>query len=102
MFMKEKYKQKNVKKEGGRGEEKKLEEKKMRKKKRMRDSLDPGKSGLSHFEEGFPKILRKWIPGFGGRKKGRQRGSSRGSYRYERCVLLPFLLSLSLPLTFVS
>ena len=40
----------------------------MRKKKRMRDSPDPGESGLSHFEEGFPKVLRKWIPGFRGRK----------------------------------
>ena len=47
---------------------KKIKRKKMRRNKRMRDSPDPGKSGLSHFEEGFPKVLRKWIPGFGGRK----------------------------------
>ena len=70
----------------------------MRKKKRMRDSPDPGGSSLSHFEGGFPKFLREWIPGFGGRKEGRQRGSSRESYTYERCVLLPFLLHLFLPL----
>ena len=73
---------------------------KMRKKKR-RDSLDPGGSALSHFEGGFPKVLREWIPGFGGRKEGRQRGSSCESYMYERCVLLPFLLRL-LPLMFAA
>ena len=56
MFMKEKYKQKNVKRKGTSKKEakrkKRREEKKgkMRKKKRMRDSLDPGGSGLSHFE----------------------------------------------------
>ena len=96
---------KKCEKEGEKGEEKKKErekEKKRRKKKRMRDSLDPGGSALSHFEGGFPKVLREWIPGFGGRKEGRQRGSSRESYRYERCVLLPFLLRLSLPLMFAA
>ena len=46
----------------------------MRKKKRTRDSPNPGGSALSHFEGGFPKVLREWIPGFGGRKEGRQRG----------------------------
>ena len=66
----------------------------------MRDSPDPGGSPLSHFERGFHKVLRKWIPGFGGRKEGRQKGSNRESYRYERCVLLPFLLRLSLSLMF--
>ena len=84
------------KREKGRGERRgKGEEKK---KKWRRDSPDLGGSALSHFEEGFPKVLREWIPGFGGRKEGRQRGSSRESHRYERCVLLPFLLRLSLPL----
>ena len=78
-------------------EEEKNEEKKMR-----RDSLDPGRSGLSHFEGGFPKVLREWIPGFGGRKEGRQRASSRESYRYEHCMLLPFLLSLSLCFMFAA
>ena len=72
-----------------RDEEKKIEKKK--------DSPDPSRSALSHFEGGFPKFLREWIPGFGGRKEGRQRGSRRESYKYECCVLLPFLLSLSLP-----
>ena len=67
-----------------------------------RDSRDLGGSVLSHFEGGFPKVLREWIPGFGGRKDGRQRGSSRESYRYERCVLLLFLLCLSLPLMFAA
>ena len=91
--------------EEGRGERrgrKVGEGEKMRKKKRRRDSPDPGGSGLSHFEGGFPKVLRKWIPGFGGRKEGRQRGSSHESYRYERCALLPFLLRLSLPLMFAA
>ena len=37
----------------------------------MRDSPDPGGSGLTHFEGGFPKVLREWIPSFGGRKLGR-------------------------------
>ena len=74
----------------------------MRKKKRMRDSPDPGGSSLSHFEGGFPNVLREWILGFRGRKEGRQRGSSRESYKYERCVLLLFLLRLSLPLMFVA
>ena len=40
----------------------------------MRDCPDPGRSGLSHFEGGFPKSLREWIPGFGGIKEGRQWG----------------------------
>ena len=60
----------------------------------MRDSLDLGGSALSHFEGGFPKVLREWIPGFVGRKEGRQRGSSHESYRYDRCVLLPFFFAL--------
>ena len=34
-----------------------------------RDSPDLGGSALSHFEGGFPKVLREWIPGFEGRKK---------------------------------
>ena len=34
----------------------------------MRDSLDLGGSALSHFEGGFPKVLREWILRFGGRK----------------------------------
>ena len=76
---------------------KKEEEKKMR-----RDSPDSGGSALSHFEGGFPKVLREWIPGFGGRKEGRQRGSICESYWYGRYVLLPFLLRLSLPLMFVA
>ena len=67
-----------------------------------RDSPDPGVSALSHFEGGFPKVLRKWIPGFGGKNEERQRKSSRESYRYERCVLLQFLLRLSLPLMFAA
>ena len=74
----------------------------MRKKKRMRGSPDLGGSGLSHFEGGFPKVLREWIPSFGGKKEGRQRGNSRESYRYERCMLLPFLLRLSLLLMFTT
>ena len=68
----------------------------------MRDSPDMGGSTLSHFEGGFPTVLRKWIPGLGGKEEGRQRGSSRESYRYERCVLLPFFLRLSLPLMFAA
>ena len=68
----------------------------------MRDSPDPGGSALSHFKGGFPIVLRDWIPSFRGRKEGRQRGSSHESYRYERCVLLQFLLRLSLPLIFAA
>ena len=68
----------------------------------MRDSPDLGGSALSHFEGGFPKVLREWIPSFGGKKEGRQRGSIHESYRYERCVLLPFLLRSSLPLMFAA
>ena len=88
--------------EGDRGDEKKWRRRKLRNKKMMRGSLDPGGSALSHFEGGFPKVLREWIPCFGCRKEGRQRGSSYESYRYERCVLLPFLLRLSLPLMFAA
>ena len=73
----------------------------MRKKKMRRYSPDPGRSGLSYFKERFPKVLREWISGFGGRKEGRLRESSCGSYRYERCVLLLILLLFSLPLMFV-
>ena len=100
----EKREAKKREKEGERGEEKKGNGggEKKRKKKRMRDSLDPGGSALSHFEGGFPKVLRTWIPGFGGIKEGRQTGSIRESYRYERCVLLLFLLRLSLPLIFAA
>ena len=36
-----------------------------------RDSPDLGGSALSHFERGFPKVLREWIPGFESRKEGR-------------------------------
>ena len=68
----------------------------------MRDSPDLGGSALSHFERVFSKVLREWIPGFGGKKEGRQRGSSQESYRYERCMLLPFLLRLSLSLMFAA
>ena len=61
-----------MKKKGEKGEERKGKGRgeKKRKKKRMRDSLDPGGSALSHFERGFPKVLREWILGFGGRKEG--------------------------------
>ena len=104
MFMKEKGKQKNVKNKGrNERKEKEMEEEKEKEKKNMRrDSLDPGGSAISHFEGGFPKVLREWIPGFGGRKEGRQKGSSRESYKYERCVLLPFLLRLPLALMFAA
>ena len=57
--------------EEGRGERRGKKEgrgEKMRKKKRMRDSPDLGGSSLSHFQEGFPKVLKEWIPSFGGRK----------------------------------
>ena len=53
MFMKDKYKQKTVVKEGNRKKKKKGER---RKKKRRRDSLDPCGSGLSHFEGDFLKL----------------------------------------------
>ena len=65
-----------------------------------RDFPNPGGDALSHFEGRFPKVLRECIPVFRGRKEGRQRGSSREYYKYERFVLLPFLLRLSLPLMF--
>ena len=101
-FMKEKEKQKNVK-EREKGEERKGKGGGEKKRKKMRrDSLDPGGSALSQFEEGFPNVLREWIPSFGGRKEGRKRGSIRESYRYERCVLIPFLLRFSLPLMFAA
>ena len=38
-------------------------------KEKKKDSPDPGGSGLSHFEEGFPKVLRDWIPGFRGKRR---------------------------------
>ena len=68
--MKEKVKKKNVKKEGEKGEERKGvgRGEKKKEKKKMSDSPDPSGSALSHFEGGFPKVLREWIPGFGGRK----------------------------------
>ena len=77
MFMKEKEKQKKREKEREKGEEKKGKgggEKKIEKKKRMRDSSDLSGSALSHFQGGFHKALREWIPGFGGRKEGRKMG----------------------------
>ena len=40
-------------------------------KKERRDSPNSGGSALSHFEGGFSKVLREWIPGFGGIKEGR-------------------------------
>ena len=90
-------------KEGDKGEgKKKRKEEKKKEKKKRKDSPYPGGSSLSHFEGGFPTVLREWIPNFGGRKEGRQRGSIQESYRYERCVLLPFLLCLSLPLMFAA
>ena len=36
------------------------------------------------------------------KKEGRQRGSSHESYGYECCVLLSFILRLSLPLMFAA
>ena len=63
MFMKETYKQKNVKRKGTSKKEakrKKRERRKERKKeekKKRRDSLDSGGSGLSHFEGDFLKFL---------------------------------------------
>ena len=90
MFMKEKEKQKKCEKEGEKGEEKKGGGERKRKKKRMRDSPNLSGSALSHFEGGFPRVLRKWILGFGGRKEGRQKGSIHESYRYERCFVLVF------------
>ena len=60
------------KREQGRGERRGKKEgggEKRRKKKRTRDSPNPGRSGLSHFEDGFSKVLREWIPGFEGRKE---------------------------------
>ena len=103
MFMKEEKKQKNMKnKERNERKKRNGRRRKKIKIKMRRDSPDPGESAPSHFEGGFPKVLREWIPGFGGRKEGRQRGSSSESYRYERCVLLPFLLHLSLPLMFAA
>ena len=89
-----KRQEKNVKRKG--------REERKKKGKMRRDSPYPGGSALSHFEGGFPKVLREWIPGFGGRKEGRQRRNSRESHRYERCMLLPFLLRLSLPLMFAA
>ena len=90
-------------KEGKRGEEKKREEEKKRGKRKIGGIL-PIRVGssLSHFEGGFPKVLREWILGFGGRKEGRQRGSSRESYRYEIVCFSRFLLRLSLPLIFAT
>ena len=105
MFMKRKGKQKKCEKrrEERRGKKRKgRRRQKEKKNKRKRDSPDPGGSALSHFEGGFPKVLREWIPGFGGRKEGRQRGSSRELYKYEHCVLLLFLLRLFLPLMFAT
>ena len=90
-------------KEGEKGEERKEEgggEKK--RKKKEKGFSRSGWEFLSHFEVGFPKVLREWILGFGGRKEGRQRGSIRESFRYEHCVFLPFLLRLSLPLMFAA
>ena len=98
----ERQEKKNVKEGRGERREKKWKRRKRRKNKRRRFSLDPSRSGLSHFEGGFPKVLRDWIPGFGGIKERRQRGSSSESYRYEHCMLLSFHLRLSLPLMFAA
>ena len=96
-----KKKQKNMEKKGRKERKEKEREKEKKKRKKMRrDSPNLSGSAFSHFEGGFPKVLREWIPGFGGRKEGRQRENICESYRYERCVLLPFLLRLSLPLMF--
>ena len=38
------------------GEKKKRKRRKVKERKRMRDSLDPGKSDLSHFEGDFLRI----------------------------------------------
>ena len=95
MFKKRKKRSKKTRKRRG-------ERRKKKRKKKRRDSPYLGRSAFSHFKGGFPKVLREWIPGFEGKKEGRQMGSSRESYRYERCVLLPFLLRLSLPLMFAA
>ena len=60
MFMKEQDNQKNVKKERERGKMKIN----IGGEKRRRDSPNPSGSDLSHFEGGFPKVLREWMLGF--------------------------------------
>ena len=76
--------------------------KKRRKEKENEERFSRSMWVVSLILKGFPKVLREWIPGFGSRKEERQRGSNRESYMYERCMLLPFLLRLSLPLMFVA
>ena len=104
MFKKRKKRSKKTRKRRGerRGKKRKGRRRKKKRKKKRRDSPYPGGSDFSHFKGGFPKVLREWVPGFEGKKEGRQMGSSRESYKYERCVLLPFLLRLSLPLMFAA
>ena len=54
MFMKDKYKKKTMGEKRKKGREGKKGN--MRKRKRRRDSLDPGMSGVSHFEGDFLKF----------------------------------------------
>ena len=77
------------------GGEKRKEREGDEEKKKRKENDGFSTSGLEWsfpFEGGFPKVLKEVIPGFRGRKERRQRGSIRVSYRYERCMLLSFLL----------
>ena len=62
-----------MKKKKNRGEEKKKnEEEKKKEKKRKKEGFSRFRWECSlSFEGGFHKVLREWIPGFGGRKEGR-------------------------------
>ena len=88
----EKYKQKIVEKGGEKRKEREGEGRKEKKRKENDGLSTYGFEWSLSFEGGFPKVLKEVILGFRGRKERRQRGSSRVSYRYERFMLLPFLL----------
>ena len=88
----DKYKQKNRgERRGKQRKEREGDEDKKKRKENDGFSTSGFEWSLS-FEGEFPKVLKEVIPSFKGRKERRQRGSNRVSYRYEHCMLLPFLL----------
>ena len=88
----------NVKMKGARRKKPRGREEKRRKRKGIKEKKERRKE--KEKEERFSRSGKEWIPSFGCIKEGRQRGSILESYRYESCMLLPFLLCFSLPLMF--
>ena len=90
--------EKNVKMKGARRKKPRGREEKRIKRKGRKERKERRKE--KEKEERFSRSGKEWIHGFGCIKEGRQRGSIRESYRYESCMLLPFLLCFSLPFMF--